>query len=156
MKSVALLALFPLLAACHVQSKDAAKSDENVSINADGSGQVAFDLPFAKGEVKLPGSIMAKGNLDIDGVKLMPGSKMTGFSLHGGDKGSTVHMTFTAPQSPDEVRAYFLDEFKAKGLHAQLSGDAVTGTSKDGSPVTIHVEQAGSGSQGTIDAQSDD
>jgi hypothetical protein len=153
MKSVFLVALFPLLAACHVQSKDAARSDENVSINADGNGQVAFDLPFAKGDVKLPGSIMAKGNLDIDGVKLMPGSKMTGFSLHGGDKGSTVHMTFTAPQPPGAVRDYFLQQFEQKGLMPRVTAQGVSGTSKDGGPIDIQILGIGSGSQGSIEVQ---
>lgn len=153
MTRVALLWLLPVLAACHVQGKDAGASDDNVSINADGNGKVAFDLPFAKGEVKLPAAMTSKGNIDIDGVKLMPGSKVTGFSLFGGDKGSTVHMAFTAPQSADEVRAYFLDQFRRKGLDAKATAEGINGTAKDGSPVVIKVSAAGSGSQGTIDAR---
>lgn len=152
MTRAALLLLLPALAACHVQGKDSAASGDNVTINADGNGKVAFDLPFAKGEVKLPAAMMTKGNIDIDGVKLMPGSKLTGFSLNGGDKDSTVHMSFTAPQPPDAVRAYFLDQFRQKGLSAKATADGVNGTSRDGGAVVIRVSAAGSGSQGTIEA----
>lgn len=156
MNRTAILLAIPLLAACHVQGKDAAQSDEKVTINADENGKVAFDLPFAKGEVKLPGSLLDKGNINLDGVKLMPGSKMTGFSLFGGDKGSKVRMTFSNPSSPDAVRAYYLGEFKAKGLQAQATADGVRATSKDGSPFTIQLSPSGGGTQGTIIAQSKD
>jgi hypothetical protein len=150
---LAILALVPLIAACNVQTKEANGRDDNVSINADANGKLAFDLPFAKGEVKLPASMMSKGNIDIDGVKLMPGSKVTGFSLHGGDKGSTVRMGFSAPAAPDAVRAYYADQFRKEGGKVQLAGDSVTGTSKDGSPFTIRVTPAAGGSNGTIEVQ---
>ena len=151
MNRIAVLALVPLIAGCNVQTKDAAGRDDNVSINTDANGKVAFDLPFAKGEVKLPASMMSKGNIDIDGVKLMPGSKVTGFSLLGGDKGSTVNMTFSAPASPEDVRAYFVEQFSKQGAKASIAGDAVTGTSKDGNPFTIRVTPAPGGANGAIE-----
>ena len=70
-----------LLAACNVHSKNPADGDENVSIHADESGHVSFNLPIAQGKVKLPEGMMHNGDFDIDGVKLMPGSKVTGFNL---------------------------------------------------------------------------
>jgi hypothetical protein len=149
------LILIPLLlAGCNVRANH--DSDENVSINADGSGKVAFDLPFMKGQVKMPAAMMHNGSFDIDGVKLMPGSQVTGFSLDAHDKGATVDMTFTAPAAPDAVRSYFIDQFRQKGVEAGLSGDAVSGKSKDGSPFVIHVSPAASGSNGKIEIQSKD
>jgi hypothetical protein len=65
-------------------------------------------------------------------------------------------MTFTAPASPDEVRSYFLDQFRKQGAEVALAGDAVTGKSKDGSPFTISVGPAASGSQGKIVIQDKD
>jgi hypothetical protein len=65
-------------------------------------------------------------------------------------------MGFTAPPSPDEVRSYFVDQFKKQGVDAAIAGDAVTGKSKDGSDFTIQVSQAASGSQGKILIQSKD
>jgi hypothetical protein len=65
-------------------------------------------------------------------------------------------MNFTAPSSPDQVRSYFVDQFKRQGVDAAISGDAISGKSKDGSPFTIQVSQAASGSQGKIMIQSKD
>jgi hypothetical protein len=152
-----LLMLLALLGACNVHSKNPSNSgDDNVTINADENGSVAFNLPFVKGQVKVPGAFMHNGNIDIDGVKLMPGSQVTGFSVFARDKGATVNMSFTAPAAPDQVRSYYVDEFKKQGVEAGLAGDSVTGKSKDGSPFTIQVASADSGSRGTIVIHSND
>jgi hypothetical protein len=153
MNRTALLLLLPLLAGCNVQSKNPSNDDDNVSIQADENGQVAFNLPFAKGSVKLPENSIHTGEFDIDGVKMIAGGKMTGFHLDSANNVSNVDMTFTAPQAPDAVRSYFVDQFRKQGVAAALAGDAVTGKSKDGSPFTIKVAQSGSGSQGSIAIQ---
>lgn len=150
----ALFLLVPLLAGCTLHSKNPSNGDGNVTINADQSGNVAFNLPFVKGEVKMPTGFMHKGNFDIDGVKLMPGSQMTGFSVFARDEGANVQMTFNAPAPPDQVRSYFLNEFANKGVKATLAGDAVAGKTKDGSAFTIAVSPSANGSKGTIDIQS--
>ena len=156
MKPNAFLLALPLLAGCNVHSKNPANDDGNVTINADGSGHIAFNLPFMQGQVKIPTSVMHNGNFDIDGVKLMPGSSVTGFSVLARDKGSTVDMSFTAPAPPGQTRSYFLDQFKQKGVEASASGNTVTGKSKDGSPFVIDLAAAGSGTQGKITVQSKD
>jgi hypothetical protein len=152
----ALLLLLSLLAGCNVHSKNPASGDENVTIQADDAGHIAFNLPIAQGHVKIPAAMMHKGNLDIDGVKLMPGSSVTGFSLDAGHGGATVDMSFAAPASPDQVRAYYLDEFKKQGVEAALAGNAVTGKSKDGNPFTIDVAPAAGGSKGRIEVHDKD
>ena len=154
MNRSALLLLLPLLAGCNVHSKNPASGDENVSIQADENGQIAFNLPIVQGQVKVPQAMMHNGNIDIDGVKLMPGSSVTGFNLDAHHEGATVNMTFNAPASPDAVRSYFVDQFKQKGVEAALAGDAVTGKSKDGSPFVINVSPAAGGSAGTIEIHS--
>lgn len=148
-RSVLLLLLAPL-SGCSVHSNSAANGADDVSIQADENGKVAFNLPFANGSVDLPRSMMRNGNIDIDGVKLMPGSSVTGFDMHGGDHGASVNIAFSAPQPPDQVRAYFTDQFRKQGVEVALAGDALTGKSKDGSAFTIEVTRAGSGSKGTI------
>jgi len=150
MRRIALLLPLSLLAACSVHSKNPAGGEENVTINASDSGRVEFNLPFVSGSVKLPEGVMHNGDVDIDGVKLMPGSKITGFSVFAADEGSNVDIAFSAPASPDQVRAYYLGEFKKQGLEVASAGDAVTGKSKDGSPFTIKVSPAPGGSQGKI------
>jgi hypothetical protein len=145
-----LLVTVALLTGCNMHSKSPANGDDNVTINADASGNVAFNLPFVNGQLKLPSGFMSNGNFDIDGVKLMPGSQVTGFNVLAADKGSTVNLAFTAPAAPDAVRSYYVDQFKTRGLEASVAGDSVTGKSKDGSPFSIQVSAAGTGSKGTI------
>jgi hypothetical protein len=149
----ALWMLVPLLAACDVHSKNPASGDENVTINADESGQVNFNLPFMNGSVKLPEGAMHSGDFDIDGVKMIPGGKITGFSVNAGDKVSTVHFAFRAPASPEEVRAYFVEQFKHRGVAAAQAGDAVSGKTRDGDPFVIQIGPAAQGSEGKITIQ---
>jgi hypothetical protein len=156
MNRSALFLLLPLLAACNVHSKSSANDNDNVSVRADQGGNISFDVPFVKGQVKVPAGFMSKGDIDIEGVKLMPGSQVTGFSVFAQDKGSIVNMSFTAPAAPDAVRSYFVDQFSKQGVAATTSGDAVTGKSKDGNPFRIEVGPAASGSQGKIVVQDKD
>lgn len=155
MRLAALVMLVPLVAGCNVQHKNPAGGDENVSIKADENGQVTYNLPFASGQVKLPEGTMSHGDLDIDGVKMIPGATITGFNLDAGDKGGTIHFAFKSPATPENVRAHFIDQFKAKGVEAAVAGNSVSGKTKDGDPFVIDVEPAGQGSQGTITIQSD-
>jgi hypothetical protein len=150
MNRSALFLALPLLAGCNVHSKNPANGDENVTIQADENGSIAFNLPIAEGKLKVPAGFMHNGNFDIDGVKLPPGSSVTGFSVFARDKGSTVNMSFNAPGSPDQVRSYFVDQFKKQGVEAALAGNAVSGKSKDGNSFTIEVSPGANGSQGKI------
>ena len=154
MNRSALLLIVPLLAGCDVSAKYPAKGDENVSIHADESGHIAFNLPIAEGQVKVPSAMMHNGNFDIDGVKLMPGSSVTGFNLDAHGNGATVDMSFTAPAPPEQVRSYYVDQFDKQGIKVALTGETVTGKSKDGSPFTIYVSPAPGGSKGVIAVQS--
>ncbi|HEY7005814.1 MAG TPA: hypothetical protein VH392_04950 [Sphingomicrobium sp.] len=157
MNRSALLLLVPLLAGCNVHPKNpSGQEDDNVSIKADDSGHIEFNLPIAEGKLKVPTAMMHNGDFDIDGVKLMPGSKVNGFNLEAHDKGAVVDLAFVSPESPDDVRSYYMDQFSKQGVKAELAGDAVRGTTKDGSPFAIHVGPAPSGSQGKIEIQDKD
>ena len=150
LKIVALSPLL-LLAACKAEVKEPAAGDEAVQMTANADGRVAFNLPFAKGEIKLPSGIMSNANFDIDGVKMMPGAELTGFNLDAGDgKPGRVNFTFTAPASPEEVRTYFVDQFKAQGIEAAIAADALQGKTKDGATFLMRFAPQGSGTSGTI------
>ena len=156
MRFAALLVVVPLVAGCNVHSKNPADGDENVMINASENGQVTFNVPFASGQVKLPEGTFHNGDFDIDGVKMMPGATVSGFNVNAGDKKATVNLAFKAPAAPEDVRSYFLDQFKAKGIEASAVGNSVSGKTKDGDPFIITVQAAGQGSEGTIKVQDDD
>ena len=156
MKHIALLLPVALLAACNVHSKNPANDNGTVTINASDSGQVEFNLPFVSGTVKLPEGMMQNGDFDIDGVKMVPGGKVTGVSVFAADKGSNVDIAFSAPTSPDQTRAYFLDQFKQKGAEVAQAGDAISGKTTDGDTFTITVAPAAQGSQGKITVHDND
>jgi hypothetical protein len=154
--ALALVLAVTALGGCsiHRPDNDNGQSGDAVQITGDDSGKVAFNLPFAKGEVNVPQSMMRDGQVDIDGVKMIPGGKISGFNVNAGDKGSTVVMNFTSPVSPQDTRAYFLDQFKQKGVDAALAGDSITGTSRDGDKFDIEVGPGPTGSNGTINIRS--
>lgn len=141
-----------LLAGCNVQAKHESDNnrDDKVTISGGENGNVSFDLPFAKGQVKLPASAMAHGNFDIDGVKMYPGATIDSFHVEANDGGSVVNIGFKAPASPDKVIGYFADEFRKKGVETSASGGGISGTSKDGDRFVINAQPSGGGTQGSI------
>lgn len=147
-----LLALPLTLAACDVETRSPTTNDEKVSLKADADGRIAFNLPFAKGEVKLPAEMMRNSNFDIDGVKMIPGGHITGFNLDAqGEGAAKVNLSFEAPVTPAEVRSYFLDQFKEHGVAVAAAGEAISGASKDGTDFVMRFVPDGSGTKGTIE-----
>ena len=158
MKFAVILIAASALAACNVQAKhDDGDKNETVRISAsDSDGNVSFDVPFMKGEVKLPGSVIHEGDVDIDGVKMYPGSRVNSFHVESTGGVSNVNIGFKAPDPADKVRAYFVDQFRQKGVEAIAAGDSINGKSKDGGTFAIRVQDNGGGSQGTITLQDRD
>ena len=158
-----------LFAACGSGEKASGEGTE-ISINADGdSGGVKINAGKDGGKIKIDGEdgtainidvpdfvdLDIEGDFDIDGVKMIPGGRISSFNINAGDQGATVNFGFNAPTSADETRAYFADQFGKKGVDAAIVGDSVSGKTKDGDPFVIRVEPAAQGSQGTITIQSD-
>jgi hypothetical protein len=152
MKKIAALVPLFVLAACEAEVKAPDGNEERVQMAANADGKVAFNLPFAKGEIKLPTGIISNANFDIDGVKMMPGAQITGFNLDaGGEAPGKVNFTFTAPITPEAVKTYFLDQFRAQGMEAAMVADALQGTTKDGSTFRMRFAPQGTGTNGTIE-----
>jgi hypothetical protein len=165
MRQRLILCSIPLLAlaACHakVDIKDADGDDGSGNVHiamgdaATGNGSVSIDAPGFKAEVSLP-SINLGGHVDLDGIKLAPGTKVSGVNVdardngeNGGDSG-TVRMHFTNPQPPGPV----LDHYARSAADAGYGAIARTGTSlsakKDEKSFAVEISPDGSGSRGTI------
>jgi hypothetical protein len=144
------LALPLLFTGCDAEVGEAAERREKVTIAADADGQVRFDLPFAKGNIKLPAAMMGHSDFDIDGVKMFPGGKITGFNVDAQEGKADVNLAFTAPAAPAEVRSYFLKEFEAKGVDAEAKGEGIEARSKEGDTFTMAFAPQGSATQGSI------
>lgn len=85
--------------------------------------------------------MLKDSNFDIDGVKLYPGSTVASINVQGdasgaGDK-SRVQIIYTAPAEPKPVRDWFVKAFAEKGVAAKISGESLTGKTKDGTPFTM-------------------
>ena len=115
---------------------------EDIRITADGdTGKVSVNLPGFDANVRLPKVMLKDSNFDIDGVKLYPGSTVASINVQGDKTGaedkSRVQIIYTAPAEPKPVRDWFVKAFAEKGVAAKISGESLTGKTKDGTPFTM-------------------
>lgn len=125
----------------------------NGVIKADGeSGKLSIDLPGLKGAITMPKIELSGDKVDIDGVKLYPGSRVTGMDVNddGGEGAGKVRIRFEADAPPTKVQRYFLDAFKDKGVTATAQGTGLSGVDEDGKSFSIDLAGAGTGTHGTI------
>jgi hypothetical protein len=129
-------------------------SDDNgaVAVSDNGqTGEVALNLPGFSGKVSLPKLHIDGDDVDLNGVHLYPGSKVTGMNIDADHNDGTVHIAFDSPADPATVQNWFLGKLNDAGfkLHAQSSG--LTGTSESGQPFTLELHPDGDGhARGTI------
>lgn len=154
-----------LLAACELKvGKDAEGSTRSgaggdVAIAQSDEGQgVSIAIPGVDGRMKIPGLSLSGDDMDIDGMKLYPGTKLNGLNVtarEGAAGGGVVEMRFTSPAAPDAVAAYYAKAARTSGFTgvgvASAGGKAtLTATKPGGYAVTIEMAPAGSGTAGRI------
>lgn len=145
-RAIALLGLAGALAACDFVVQ---KAEERAAAEI---GNAAADLGgvAANFSVNVGSELLKNGKIDLGGVGLVPGGKITGLNMSGGANGPTITATFTAPTSPEEVKAYFLKEFAAKQIAVQEAAQTISGVTREGNSFKIDLGAAASGTQGTI------
>jgi len=157
-----------LLGACEMKigkdddkaAKGAAVSvgeDGNVQVvaAADGAKGVSIDVPGFSAKVNIPGLEMGSDNMDIDGMKLYPGTRLAAVNVNGTDDRGVVDMKFTSPGSPAAIAEYYVGAARENDftdVASRKDGDKmlVTATKSDGDVVTIALAPAGAGSAGQI------
>jgi len=157
-----------LLAACEFKvggdkaDKDAASlkvaADGNVAISADDGGKgFSLSVPGFEGKVDIPGIDLGGGDMDIDGMKLYPGSKLNGINVtdREGPGNGMVDMRFTSPAAPGTVAAYYAkaardNDFTAIKLTSSGAGATVNANNPDGDPITISLAPDKAGTAGRI------
>ncbi len=145
MRALILVSIAALpLAACEVQKTG--KDDATVNINASENGAVSFQVPGVKGNFKLPASMMKHSDMDVDGVKLFPGSSVN--SVRAEDKNVTIG--FNAPASIAQLKEYYGKEFAKKGVNAVIQGDGFAGKTKDGDDFTLSFAETNGRTAGTM------
>ena len=158
MRALVLIVPVLLLAGCGKSagdSKDAtaitvdAKGEggDAVAINADGkTGDVSVKVPGFEGKMQLPNISINAADFDIDGVKLYPGSKVSGMHVNADSSKAketgTVSFEFTSPAEPAKVAAYLRKAFAEKGTTLAGTDTAMTGTKADGDALAISLAAA--------------
>jgi hypothetical protein len=140
---LATIAVLPL-AACNVEKTS--KGDKTVVFNASDNGAVAFQVPGLKGNIKLPASMVAHGDMDIDGVKLFPDSRVGNVDVNNDD----VTIGFKSPAAVAAVKDYYAKQFAEKGVTVTAHGDGFSGKTKDGNDFTLKLAAQGDATAGTM------
>lgn len=141
-----------VLSACNdpderrVSAQNDNASDVSMSIDGGNNGS------GAKISLSLPSLKLDNPDIDIDGVKLFPGAKVTGVDISGQDGRSEggVIVRFNAEAPPAKIRDYYLAAFKQKGVTAAARGTGIVGTDHDGTPFRIDLEANDAGTRGAI------
>jgi len=150
---LALLLPIALLAACDRKSDNATvdiRSDNgttSISAESGKEGRLKIDTPGVKADVQIPFLGALTGNMDIDGLRLYPDSKVAGIHINADDskdKGE-FNLRFVAPAGRDKVVAWFQQQFDANDFTMTLQGSRFTGTSDDGKPVTLDMRDGPNG-----------
>jgi hypothetical protein len=131
------------LAACDISKSS---DDKNVNIQASEDGAVSFQIPGMKGNFKLPASMMRHSNMEIDGVKMYPGSSVN--SVRAEDK--IVTIGFTSPATVQKLMDYYGKEFAKAGVRASIQGNGFGGKTKDGDDFTLSFAETNGNTAGTM------
>jgi len=163
---LAIFAPMVLLAGCGQKDDKAGADisitgdDGNVVAAANGkTGIVSLNLPGVSANIRLPKMQLDAGDIDIDGVKLYPGTTVKAMDVKSGVDGGRdkVDIRFATPAAPGAVRDYYLGAFRDNGATVAAHGTGLSGTGKDGDPFSIDLDPAsGGGTQGRIVLSSDD
>lgn len=162
MRRLVLIAPVLFLAACSKGGDGTnfsinAKTDDGspVTAQANGqSGQVSIDTPVFKADVKLPKFALDSAHMDLDGVKLFPGSKVEGVNVEGGEnKDGSVRISFDAPADTGQVHGWFQKQMSDAGYTAKAEGNGFTGTTDEGNPFTLELQGAGGHTKGVMHLQ---
>ncbi|CAM3122708.1 hypothetical protein SPAN111604_04760 [Sphingomonas antarctica] len=132
------------LAACDIQRTN--KDDKTVTFNASDNGAVAFQVPGVKGNIKLPGTMRMHGDMDIDGVKIFPDSRVGSVNVNDQD----VVIGFKSPGTVATVKDYYAKQFAEKGVSVTADGDGFTGKTKDGDDFALTLADSGGATAGTM------
>ncbi|HEY1124720.1 MAG TPA: DUF4230 domain-containing protein [Sphingobium sp.] len=143
-----------VLSACNDPDEHRVSAQNDNGIDLSMSVDGGNDGANTKVSIRLPSLKLDNPDVDIDGVKLYPGARVTGVDISGEDGQSEGGMTirFISDAAPDEIRDYYLGAFMAKGLTATVTRGGIAGTDHDGKPFRIDLvaQDGAAGTRGTV------
>ena len=153
-----------LIAGCSVHTRDN-DQDSSASISIgnggeDGSGNqsVSIAAPGFSAKMDLPNLDLGTGSMQIEDMKIFPGTKIRGVNIVGGtgksaDGKGQVEMGFTAPGGVDQVIAWYRDQAQKTGwtIETPTAGNQFEATkSREHGPArfALRIAPTASGSDG--------
>lgn len=142
-----------VLAAC-----DAAEDDPtgNVRLSLD-EGGASLDAPGLDADVKLPGLSLGTDDIDIDGMRLYPGSKIASVNMAADEKSDRGEVTiaFESPDPPAKLLAYYERAARDAGFTIgrptpDKAETLLSGTKGDEKSFLLALRAAGAGTSGSI------
>jgi len=148
-----------LLSGCdaRIGGGDRNKGEAGVAVNVAG-GQISLDTEDLQAKLKLPKLDLDAARMDIDGVKLYPGTKVGGIDVQAqdaaaGDGEGKVTIAFTSADPPATLLDYYRKAFSDRNysVAAATAGELALAAAKPRhKDVHVAVHPEGAGSAGTI------
>ena len=150
---VALLLPVALLAACERKGDEAAveirsgNGSTQITAEPGKESRLKIDTPGVKADINVPFLSMMTEKMEIDGVRLYPGSKIAGVNINADDGKDEDRFTlrFQAPAARDKVADWFNTQFTANQFKMTLQGSRFSGTNDEGNPVTLDMRDGPNG-----------
>jgi len=150
---LALLLPIVLLAACERKGHEAAveirsgNGSTQISAEPGKESRLKIDTPGVKADIQVPFLSALTENMEIDGVRLYPGSKIAGVHVNADDSKDEgkFDLRFSAPAGREKVNAWFQQQFDANDFKMTLQGNRFTGTNDEGHPVTLDMRDGPNG-----------
>lgn len=131
----------------------------SVSINAEGenvvgaidgkTGELTVDVPGFQGSLKLPRIKLDADDVDLNGVKLYPGSTIDRINLAGseawGEGEAGIRLDFTSPAAAPTVRDWLGERLGKVGFALRRDGNGLAGTTDEGKPFRLEMRPGGKG-----------
>lgn len=143
------------------ESSSTSSSSASVSSSSDGEDSVAFSINtdgFSV-DVDVPIDDITTDNANGRAEGLYPGSKVTGINIESnnqnGKSQSQVAIRFTAAASKETVADWFMVQMPEQGGTAARKGNIISGTTDDGEPYVLTLNEAGDSTKGVLKINTD-
>jgi hypothetical protein len=121
------------------------------SVTGDANGHVAVKTEGFEGSLRLPKMSIDAKDLDIDGMRLYPGSTVRNLDVAGKDDSGRVAIDFASPADPATVQAWFRETMTKHGYRVDADGTGLKGSTGEGKPFTLALKAADGGkTDGTL------
>lgn len=131
---------------------NASDDDGGVRMASNGqTGEVAVNLPGFSGKLKMPKLHLDGDDVELNGVHLYPGSKVTAMNVDAARDEGVVHIAFDSPAAPAAVRTWFQGKLTGAGFTLHTEGNGLAGRTDEGKPFRLELQPDGDGhAKGTI------